>query len=112
MFTVNVSIFAEDNNVAEVEKYEKYDFSVNTRKLSNFLGLSSDQVESVEEISNELAQDMKFAYYENTNESRQRVARNAVNKNIKHMSYVLNNKQYRNYLKVLNVTLINRGFKF
>jgi hypothetical protein len=112
LFTMSVSIFAEDNNVTEVEKYEKYDFNVNTRKLANYLGLSSDQMESVEEISNEFERDMKFAYYENTNESRKRIVKNAVEKNINYMAYVLTHEQYRNYLKVLNVTLVNRGFKF
>lgn len=112
LFTMSVSIFAEDNSVTEVEKYEKYDFNINTRKLAIYLGLSSDQMESVEEINNEFERDMKFAYYENTNEARKRIVKNSVEKNINYMAYVLTHEQYRNYLKVLNVTLVNRGFKF
>ena len=45
-----------------------------------------------------------------TEESRTLIVRNAVNKNIKNMYYVLNDKQYKKYLMLLNLTLENRGF--
>jgi hypothetical protein len=112
LFTMNAVMFAEDNNVAEVESVEKYDFNVNTRKLASFLELSEDQIEAVEQVTSELSNDMKFAFYENTKETRQRVAKNAIEKNVNYMSYILTHEQYRNYLKVLNITLRNRGFNF
>ena len=110
LFTMNAVMFAEDNNVAEIESIEKYDFNVNTRKLASFLELSEDQIEAVEQVTSELSNDMKFAFYENTKETRQRVAKNAIEKNVNYMSYILTHEQYRNYLKVLNITLRNRGF--
>lgn len=112
LFTMNVVMFAEDNNVNEVESVEKYDFNVNTRKLASFLELSEDQMDAVEQVVNELSNDMHFAFYENGSDARKKVVANAVNKNAKYMSYILNNKQYHKYLLVFNVTLRNKGFNF
>ena len=110
LFTMNVA-FAGDNNVTEVEKYEKYDFNVNTRKLANYLNLSEDQMDAVEYVTEELSKDMQFAFYENTNDVREKVVNNVVKKNIKHMHFVLTDEQYHKYLKVFNATLKNKGFK-
>ena len=112
LFTMNAVMFAEDNNVAEVESAEKYDFNVNTRKLASFLELSEDQMDAVEQVTNELSNDMQFAFYENSNDGRKKIVVNAVNKNVKHMSYILNDKQYHKYLVVFNTTLRNKGFNF
>ena len=112
LFTMNAIMFAEDNNVAEVESVEKYNFNVNTRKLASFLELSEDQMDAVEQVTNELSNDMQFAFYENSNDGRKKVVVNAVNKNVKHMSYILNDKQYHKYLVVFNTTLRNKGFNF
>ena len=111
LFTFNVTMFAEDNNVTEVESFEKYDFNINTKKLANYLELSKDQLEAVKDISDELARGMKFAFYENSGDARKKIVSNAVNKNVNHMHYVLNDEQYHKYLRVLNVTLLNKGFK-
>ena len=110
LFTMNAVMFAEDNNVAEVESVEKYEFNVNTRKLASFLELSEDQMDAVEHITTELSNDMQFAFYENSKDSRKKVVTNAINKNVKHMSYVLNDTQYHKYLVVFNATLRNKGF--
>ena len=107
LFTMNVA-FAGDNNVTEVEKY---DFNVNTRKLANYLNLSEDQMDAVEYVTEELSKDMQFAFYENTNDVREKVVNNVVKKNIKHMHFVLTDEQYHKYLKVFNATLKNKGFK-
>ena len=112
LFTMNAVMFAEDNNVTEVESVEKYEFNVNTRKLASFLELSEDQMDAVEYVATELSNDMRFAYYENNSDGRKKVVANAVNKNVKHMSYILNDKQYRKYLVVFNATLRNKGFNF
>jgi hypothetical protein len=110
LFTVNAVMFAEDNIVNEVESVEKYEFNVNTRKLASFLELSEDQMDAVEHIATELSNDMQFAFYENSKDSRKKVVTNAINKNVKHMSYVLNDTQYHKYLVVFNATLRNKGF--
>ena len=110
-FTMSVYSFAEDTNATEIERIERYDFNVNIKRLSSFLELSKDQVESVESIENEFHNDLMFAAVECNKDNRMKVTENAIEKHIKHMSYILNEKQYRKYLKVLNVTINNRGIR-
>jgi hypothetical protein len=72
--------------------------------------MSSDQIEMSNDIISEFERDMVFASVMDTEESRSSIVRNAVNKNIKSMHYVLNGKQYKKYLMLLNLTLEHRGF--
>lgn len=109
LFTMSMGLFAEDNNVNEVQRTEMYDVKVNMKNLSRFLELSKDQVEPVSTIEEEFSRDLMFAAVECNDKNRLTVTQNAINKNIKYMSYVLNKKQYQKYLKVLNVTISNRG---
>lgn len=109
MFTMSIASFAEDNNTTEIAKYT---LNVNVNKLANYLELTTDQVDAVETVVNELSRDLMFAAVECNNTSRENVTKNAVTKNAKYMSYILNEKQYRKYLTVLNVTLINRGLNY
>jgi hypothetical protein len=108
LFTMSVYSFAEDNNAAEIERIERYDMKVNNRKLANYLQLTEDQMESVETIVNEFSNDMMFAAVECDNSNRNAVTKNAIDKNIKFMSFILNREQYHKYLVVLNATLNNR----
>lgn len=110
LFTICSGVFAEDVNLVETENFEKYDFNVNFKKLALFLNLSENQTEMVNEISNELAKDMEFAFYENKDEARKNVVKNVIDKNVRNMCYVLDKEQYRKYLLILNVTLNNKGF--
>ena len=110
MFTMSVYSFAEDNNATEIERVEKYDIKVNTKRLAQFLDLSADQYEAVDAVINEFSSDMMFAAVMNTEESRNSIVANAVKKNIKNMHYVLNDAQYKKYLMLLNLTLEHRGF--
>ena len=109
MFTMSVYSFAEDNNATEIERVEKYDIKVNTKRLAQFLDLSADQYEAVDAIINEFSSDMMFAGVECNEASRKAVTKNTLNKNIKHMAYILNAEQYSKYLRVLNATINNRG---
>ena len=109
LFTLSVSMFAEDNNATEIERIEKYDIKVNTKKLGDYLRLSSDQYDAVETAANELSSDLMFAAVECSNAGRAKVTRNAVDKNVKYMSYVLTPEQMRKYLLVLNATMNNRN---
>ena len=110
LFTMGMYSFAENNEATEMESVEKYEFNINKRKLACFLELSSDQMESVEQITEEFERGMMFAFYENKNDSRYKVTDNVIKMNIKHMSYILTKEQYHKYLMVLNATLINKGF--
>ena len=109
MFTMSVYSFAEDNNASEVQRIERFTVNVNAKKLSRYLDLSKDQIESIDAIEEEFARDLMFAASECNDNNRLSVTQNAINKNIKNMSYVLNREQFLKYLKVLNVTVNNRG---
>jgi len=110
MFTMSVYSFAEDNNATKLANTEKYELKVNHRKLACALNMSKDQMEMSDEIISELERDLVFASCMDTEESSEKIVANAVKKNIKYMSYILNDKQYRKYLTLLNITLTNRGF--
>jgi hypothetical protein len=105
MFTMNLNLFAEDNNATEVKKYE---MNVNVDKLGNYLELSIDQIDAVESITNEFENDLIFAAVECNEFNRKAVTKNAINKNVKNMRYVLTEEQMKKYLSVLNATVHNR----
>lgn len=109
LFTMSVYSFAEDNNATEIERIERYDLKVNTRRLADYLQLSSDQFDAVELVTDELTKDLMFAAVECNKQSRGTVIKNALTKNVKHMSYILNDDQMHKYLVVLNATVNNRG---
>lgn len=112
LFTMSVYSFAEDNTATEVERIERYDIKVNTRKLASFLDLSEDQMDAVEVITDEFSKGLMFAATECSKNSRTKVTKNVIDNNLKHMSYVLNDKQYHKYLTVLNATIINRKIEY
>lgn len=100
--------FAENEETKNVTNVEAYDMSVNMRKLSVALGLTTDQMEAVENIHRTFTAEMQMAAHANEIE-RQEMVNKAVERDIKWMHYVLNDKQYRTYLLLLNTTLNNRG---
>lgn len=102
--------FAENEETKNVTNVEAYDMSVNMRKLSVALGLTTDQMEAVENIHNTFNAEMQLAAHTNENDRQERVNK-AVERDIKWMHYVLDEKQYRKYLMLLNTTLNNRGLK-
>jgi len=108
LFTMSAYSFAEDNNASEVQRIEKYSIKVNTKKLGHYLELSKDQMESIEAIEEAFSNDLMFAAVGCNDLNREAVTKNAIAKNIKHMSYILNREQYIKYLRVLNVTMRNR----
>ena len=112
LFTMSVNVFADNNNAEEVQRIERYDIKVSTSGLSRFLELSKDQEESVATITENLSKDLMFAAVECNETNRKAVTKNAIMKNTTHMRYVLNRNQYLKYLKVLNVTIQNRGIEY
>ena len=116
LFTVSVYSFAEnnntiENNTIEVERLAKYDLKIDNRRLAVYLDLTADQMDAVTAVTNEFSNDLKFVAVECNENNRKQVTNNVINKNIKHMRYILNNEQMRKYLMVLNVTMVNRGLK-
>ena len=100
--------FAENEEAKNVNQVEAYDMSVNMRKLSVALGLTTDQIEAVENVNNYFAAEMQLAAHADEAD-RKELVKKAVDRDIKWMRYVLDQKQYRTYLMLLNTTLNNRG---
>ena len=44
-------------------------------------------------------------------EERAKMVEKAINKDLAYMNYMLSDTQYRKYLMLLNLTLVNRGLK-
>lgn len=103
--------FAENENAASLNTTEAYDMTVNMKKLSQALGLSKDQVESVAEIHKTFSAEMMFAAQTASGEERSKMVEKAINKDLAYMDYVLSAEQYRKYLTLLNITLLNRGLR-
>ena len=110
MLTMSVHSFAEESTATKMAETERYELKINHRRLACTLEMSSDQIEMSEDIISELEKDMMFASVMTTEKSRNAIVKNAVNKNIKNMRYVLNSNQYKKYLMLLNLTLEHRGF--
>ena len=102
--------FAENENAASVNTTEAYDMTVNMKKLAQTLNLTTDQVESVAEIYKTFAAEMMFAA-QNKGEERDKMVDKALKKNLAYMDYILDKEQYRMYVRILNVTLVNRGLR-
>ena len=101
--------FAENETAANLN--EAYNLkTVNMNKLSQVLGLSRDQEESFAEIHKTFSAELLFAA-QATGEERQKMVDNAINKDLAYMNYILSANQYRKYVMLLNITLINRGLK-
>ena len=107
MLSMTVS-YAENENANNVKGVEAYDMSVNMRKLAVALDMDFDQMEAVEDIHHTFSAEMLFAAQMNKDE-REDMVKHAVTKDVKFMRYILNDKQYRKYLLLLNTTLNNRG---
>ena len=94
-----------DNNTATTNAYK---FNLSTYALSRALNLNQDQVDVVEDINRTFSAEMMNAAVSDSSEREAKVNA-AIRKDLSYMHYVLNNSQYREYVKLLNVTLNNRG---
>ena len=110
MFAMTTMSFAENENNNAVANVETYDMTVNIRKLAVTLGLTNDQMEIVQDIHSAFCNEMLLAAYAKDDE-RADMVNKAVNKDIRYMHYVLDEKQYKKYTMLLNVTLQNRGLR-
>ena len=94
-----------DNNTATTNAYK---FNLSTYALSRALNLNQDQVDVVEDINRTFSAEMMNAAVSDSSEREAKVNA-AIKKDLSYMHYILNNRQYREYVKLLNVTLNNRG---
>ena len=100
--------FAEGETAASVNTMEAYELNVNMNKLSAALNLADDQKEAVADIHHTFASELMFAA-QYSNDDRKTLVNRAIENDVKWMRYVLNDKQMRTYLTLLNATLNNRG---
>lgn len=110
MLSMTMTSYAENEKAQNVENVEAYDMSINMRKLAVTLGLTFDQMDAVQDIHSTFCAEMMMAAQAGKDE-RSELVDKAVNKDVRYMHYVLNEKQYRKYLLLLNTTLRNRGLK-
>lgn len=109
MMTMTVAN-AENENNNTVQAVNAYDMTVNMRKLAVALGLNMDQMEAVQDIHHQFCNEMMLASQAEGDE-RTTLVEQAVKKDVRYMRYVLDEKQYRKYLLLLNTTLYNRGLR-
>ncbi len=100
--------FAESRETGKAQVASAYNMEVNMKSLSNYLGLSRDQEEAVQDIHAEFCAGMANASTAEPGE-RAFMVRNAVYRNLSLMRLVLTKKQYNDYVRVLNATFVNRG---
>ena len=100
--------FAEGESANNVNNMAAYELNVNMNKLSAALDLKDDQKEAVADIHHTFASELMFAAQYSNNDRNALVAR-AIENDVKWMRYVLNDKQMRTYLRLLNSTMNNRG---
>ena len=100
--------FAEGESANNVNNMAAYELNVNMNKLSAALDLKDDQKEAVADIHHTFASELMFAAQYSNNDRKALVAR-AIENDVKWMRYVLNDKQMRTYLRLLNSTMNNRG---
>jgi hypothetical protein len=101
------TIYAENEGMNTTEAYN---MTVNMKNLARTLNLSKDQVESVAEVHKTFSSEMVFAA-QYGKEERTKMVEKAINKDLAYMNYILNKDQYRKYVMLLNITLVNRGLK-
>ena len=102
--------FAEGEKATSANSVEAYELNINMNKLFAALDLANDQKEAVADIHHTFASELMFAAQYANNDRKALVAR-AIENDVKWMRYVLNDKQYRTYLTLLNATLSNRGIR-
>lgn len=100
--------FAADENDNNTATTNAYKFNLSTYALSRALNLNQDQIDVVEDINRTFSAEMMNAAVSDSSEREAKVNA-AIKKDLSYMHYVLNNSQYREYVKLLNVTLNNRG---
>lgn len=100
----SASVFA--NGVNDSTAVAKWDGSINKAKLNKYLKLTSAQNEEVADICDYFQEQMKLA---NRSSKTDQKVRNAVYGNLKLMKKTLNDKQYADYVRLMALTLRNKG---
>lgn len=111
LLATNFPAMAGDSNSNSINMVEAYDINININSLARYLELSQDQLSFVSDIQKAFSEGLRCAAVYNNEEARNNMVKNAIDYDLKNLSYVLTEEQYKKYLKVLNATLVNRGIK-
>ncbi len=95
-------------NAEVAEEAQKYEMNISTSSLARALNLGYDEIDAVSSITDSFTSDLKKAG-EAQGAERERLFRKALKRNLAYMHAVLSYDQYSKYLKLLNMTLNNRG---
>ncbi len=101
----SVSAFAED--VKDNNASAGWDGSINKTQLSKYLKLTVSQGEEVGDICDFFKKEMSDANRSGSKKSEK--VRNAVYGNLKLMKKTLDKEQYSNYVRLMAMTLRNKG---
>ena len=110
LLATSLTVSAEGENSNSINMVEAYDIEINVNSLARFLELSVDQRTPVEDVQKVFTESLRCAAVMG-NDSRNRMVKNAIDYDLNHMRYILNDEQYKKYVRILNVTLTNRGIK-
>lgn len=103
-FAFTASVFATGSSVNNVQKWNG---TIASTSLKRYLQLEGEQHEEVSNICEHFEKEMKVA--NNSKKNKEEKLRKAVYSNLKLMKQTLNEKQYASYVRVLSVTLRNKG---
>ena len=87
---------------------ENFNFQINQHAMNHYLKFHDDQFNQVEDIQEYFKECMHRAGY-SKGQLREKRIKYAVYSNLKLMKQVLDNEQYRKYLRIVNVSLRNNG---
>ena len=96
------------NSFANAKEVD-YKFDFNSEKIKTYLNLDSIQNEEVKTIHYNFEKAMLHVPEIEDNELRKQYIKNGVDYILLNMKIVLDDKQYRKYLRIFNLTFQNRG---
>ena len=103
VLSISAASFARD-----AESGTSWNFDVNINQLSHYLQLSSGQAGQVADICNHFSDQMNSASFSSPRNRKEKFQK-AIYANLKLMKSTLTEEQYRKYVRLLNVTMKNKG---
>lgn len=110
MCILSTGCYADTEETKNTDSVAAYGMDIKIEALTQALGLNRDQRESVADINAIFNTEMLIAANSDKDERRMMVDC-AVEQNLTNMSYILTQSQFDKYVKILDVTLRNRGLR-
>ncbi len=110
MCILSTGCYADTEETKNTDSVAAYGMDIKIDALAQALDLNRDQKESVADINTIFNTEMLIAANADKDERRAMVDY-AVEQNLTNMSYILTQSQLDKYIKILNVTLRNRGLR-